>query len=499
MLKRLAALLALTIAAPSLRAQGQQVVETEPNNTAATADAITLGDVATGNVQTDNDFFVLDLTAGTKLDLDVDATVNGCTLDAHLKLFSSDGQTLVAENQNSQFDGSPDSRLQYVVPNSGRYFVEISADIYPTGTNPCYSMKTGTFSEPAAGPGEPTTTFASGFVYPSGMIAGPAGDLYLVNDPCCGPESDPNGKILRITASGAVSTFASGLWLTGGIALDEFGNILVTGFDGGVGSGKGVIWRFSASGQRSVFASGFSWPFALVAGPDGDIWMSEQGFPTLRRYSSTGTLESQQQANAIIDHMAFSPAGELHYMAGTALYRLSSGDAVWHKPAGWNYKTGLAFDRDGYIYVGHIRHISNDINGEIVLLNPQYQVVHDPFVYVNRTSDNSASPVFPVFLTDANGDMTNRLVSTSSAKIVEVNRSGVRAPGWPVGKRAPAEPDPVVVTVNDIANALMGGSALTAEQVQYLDNLGNKNGRLDVGDLRAYLRSQGLLVGSTHP
>jgi hypothetical protein len=35
--------------------------------------------------------------------------------------------------------------------------------------------------------------------------------------------------------------------------------------------------------------------------------------------------------------------------------------------------------------------------------------------------------------------------------------------------------------------------------VQYLDNLGNKNGRLDVGDFRAYLRSQGQLSGASKP
>src|SRR5687767_3279217 len=298
MLRQVNSLLAaaMLFAAPSLRAQGRQVVETEPNNTSATANAITLGDVAMGNIQGDNDYFVLNLTAGTKLDLDIDATVIGCTLDAHLKLFSSDGQTLVAENQNSQFDGSPDARLQYVVANSGRHFVEISADISP-GTNPCYSMKTGTFSDPPAGPGEPTTTFASGLESVSGVIAGRAGDLYVVNHACCGPEAAPISKIFHVSANGSVSTFASGLFLTGGIALDEFGNILVTGFDGGVGSGKGVIWRFSPSGQRSVFASGFEWPFALVAGPDGDIWLSEHGFPTLRRYTSAGTLKSQQQSN----------------------------------------------------------------------------------------------------------------------------------------------------------------------------------------------------------
>jgi len=58
---------------------------------------------------------------------------------------------------------------------------------------------------------------------------------------------------------------------------------------------------------------------------------------------------------------------------------------------------------------------------------------------------------------------------------------------------------PVQVTVEAISDALMGGAALPAATVQYLDNLGNKNGRLDVGDFRAYLRSQGQLGGAPKP
>jgi len=61
------------------------------------------------------------------------------------------------------------------------------------------------------------------------------------------------------------------------------------------------------------------------------------------------------------------------------------------------------------------------------------------------------------------------------------------------------EAPPVQLVVADVANALMGGASLSPAIVQYLDNLGNKNGRLDVGDFRAYLRSQGQLSGAPTP
>ncbi|HXO86752.1 MAG TPA: putative Ig domain-containing protein, partial [Gemmatimonadales bacterium] len=76
--------------------------------------------------------------------------------------------------------------------------------------------------------------------------------------------------------------------------------------------------------------------------------------------------------------------------------------------------------------------------------------------------------------------------------------SGVRA-GFARFTVTVGDAPPVEVAEQDVANALMGGAALPAATVQYLDNLGNKNGRLDVGDFRAFLRSQGQLSGAPKP
>jgi len=46
------------------------------------------------------------------------------------------------------------------------------------------------------------------------------------------------------------------------------------------------------------------------------------------------------------------------------------------------------------------------------------------------------------------------------------------------------------LSVTDVANALLGGTPLPDAVVQFLDQQGNRNGSLDVGDLRAYLRAQ---------
>jgi hypothetical protein len=48
----------------------------------------------------------------------------------------------------------------------------------------------------------------------------------------------------------------------------------------------------------------------------------------------------------------------------------------------------------------------------------------------------------------------------------------------------------VTVSVAEITEALLDGRALPPATSEFLDQHGNLNGKLDVGDLRAYLRAQ---------
>jgi len=45
-----------------------------------------------------------------------------------------------------------------------------------------------------------------------------------------------------------------------------------------------------------------------------------------------------------------------------------------------------------------------------------------------------------------------------------------------------------------VMDQLLGGPAtLTADQLRFMDLLGNKNGRLDVGDVRAWLQDRDVI------
>ena len=100
------------------------VAESEPNNDAGTATAVTLGDQATGVIDpaADIDYFSISLTAGTVVDIDVDASEVGSPLDPVLGFFDTDGITILIENDD--FDGL-DSRIKITIPADGVYFVAI--------------------------------------------------------------------------------------------------------------------------------------------------------------------------------------------------------------------------------------------------------------------------------------------------------------------------------------------------------------------------------------
>src|SRR2546425_4072082 len=74
------------------------ITETEPNDAPATATSVALGDVASGNIDPtgDVDYYAFDVTAGTYLILDVDASRSGSPLDPILWLYAPDGTTELA-------------------------------------------------------------------------------------------------------------------------------------------------------------------------------------------------------------------------------------------------------------------------------------------------------------------------------------------------------------------------------------------------------------------
>lgn len=547
-------LLVLAFLLPSA-AVAQTTTEQEPNGTVTTANHVSLGDSLKGNVafDGDTDTFVMDVPAGTHLFLD--RTSN----NVHFCVYEPDAVTVLFCMRTLV-----DSRFyDYPLVPAGRYVIRILASHPDAGSTMMgpYGFYIGSKSF-ALGPGDPQKLFARlGMPYSFiRMATGLEGDVFVI---AFGTDS-----VIRFDRGGHRSTFLKGVELSGGIAVDGFGNLLVSGPE----NGQATIWSISPSGERKRLAGnlGKAWTrtdYHLAVGPDGDVWAAE--LDTVWRLDPFGNVKEKIAIPLCqVYALAVAPSGSSYFTSQTSgcrgihLVSPSGRQTVVRDTVG-----ELAFDRDGALYVGMWDdYPAPDYElawGRVVVYNPTFTqvrlVAHVPTLQGME------------FLRNAGGNMTSEIVvgQYGTSRIVVLNGAASRtagsgpkrmhaaqftlrgaalgttyddtlkAPGvtgliWsnaggqlPPGitlsaagvlhgtptaagtftftargenadeiwtGQASISVGTVAVSVAEIVNFLMGGPPLSAATVQFLDQNGNRNGQLDVGDLRAYLRTQGQLT-----
>lgn len=397
------------------------VTESEPNDSIAVANVVTLGDTVGGAIDPagDGDVFALDIAAGTTIALDVIAERAGSPLDPVLLLVGTDSATVLVFNDD--FNGL-DSYIEYTVAATGRYFAVLQG--FDTLAGPGYTYALATAVLPP-GPGDPTTLYGTDLGAPYGMAAGASGELYVV-------DAD-SSRLLRVAPNGQVTVVDSfpGAYPIG-VALDGLGDVLVSTVDTSFAAGHIVRFR---GAQRSTFATVPS-AAAITIGPDADVWMIDPESRLLRRFDPLGTAKGTASLASLSvlayeANLAFSPAGDLYLTNGyDVIYKMVSGvpQPVYQANP---YLEGLAFDTDGYVYV------ANGFVGRVILLDPSFQVVDDPFA-----RSNVGGPTQVVFLRDGAGAMTSRLLADNVGYklappyyggAVEMNPAGMRAVGFRIG------------------------------------------------------------------
>lgn len=569
-------LVAVCLLAPRLAAQGRTVSEAEPNNSAATATMAARGDTLVGfvNPAGDVDYFAFDVPAGTWLTIPRGNPRYTITV---VLLNAEDGGMGAMDADDT---GARDT-ISTPIGIGGRYYLRIVAKQEGGSPDHNYSLviKHAPFS---AGSGDHIRPFARGVFVSNltGAAAAPSGDIFFV----------AGFGIGRVTPNGTVSRFAEYPYHYGGLAIDGLGNLLVASMSNEAGFAVPVVWRYSPSGQQTVFArlpTTHESARNVTVDPSGDVWIGpakEYAAPRWRlwRTDPLGAFRDSIDVSLQIRAMAFSPDGELFFTAAPGIYRLVNGVPQLVVPVDADVELGnLAFDRDGFLYVAAGSGADAGFGperarGRIILYDPQLRVARDPFAHVPHIFGGL------FFARTTDGATTARLLAAQlqPGRIVELNPAGIRAPGWPVGAQqlqidgtalrpatvgvayadtlratgaagsvtwalttgtlpagislapgsgvlsgTPTEagsfrfdvratsgtrtasaaftitvaPQAVTVTAAEIAAALVGGPALTADMVQALDAAGNGNGILDVGDLRAFLRAQGQLRGVPRP
>ncbi|MGH7539135.1 MAG: pre-peptidase C-terminal domain-containing protein [Gemmatimonadales bacterium] len=423
--------------------------EQEPNDTPGTATPITIGASGSGEICSqddrptgDVDYWAFTAQAGTTVELDVDAAALGLLVDPVIALYASDGTTQLAFNDDA--DGR-DSRLQYTITTTGTYYATVANVVGPGNPFP-YTFHVRSIP---AGPGDPIAVRAEGLGRPLGLAVGNTGDLFV---------GDLAGnRVVRVTGQGVATTFAAAIQSPLGIAFDAFGHLLVASEDR-------AVYRVTSDGQATRFITDAGIPFWIAVGPDGRIWLTDVSDRSLRRYSATGQFEARFDAIMVGGSgpgpLAIGPSGEPYFSNGTEIWKLVNGQpqrvftpafVIW----------GFAFDVAGNIYA------PSPAAGRITLFDPTGTLVADPFAV------GPDAPQAVAFGRDGTGATVARLFATELriGRLIEVNPAGVGQRGHPVGYVAPP------LTPDVAAASLLGAGALSAADVQYLDALGNHNGR----------------------
>ena len=92
-----------------------------------------------------------------------------------------------------------------------------------------------------------------------------------------------SSKVFKITPTGQISVFRSGLTTILGLAFDSAGRLYVLENTTGQGNqfptpGTGKVIRIDPSGNRTLIASGLFLPTGMTFGPDGALYVSNIGF-----------------------------------------------------------------------------------------------------------------------------------------------------------------------------------------------------------------------------
>ncbi len=285
-------------------------------------------------------------------------------------------------------------------------------------------------------------TLPSTFCRPEHITAGPDGNLWFTDQ-----YADPaghRGKIGRITPAGAVTEFTlpTDYFTPGDIAAGPDGNVWFTErsqFTPGLGkigriTPSGSITEFTLPAPPALVAlvNPDSYATALSAGPDGNVWFTDQNNRLIGRITPQGTITEfplprptsllgPLSAGAFPDGITAGPDGALWFTemintgvnVGYAVGRIAPDGTVTTPASLQLVPTGIVTGADGNLWVQEGTGPGGAPLGRLARISPQGTVTEYTITPSGRLDGIAAGPDGRIWLIDA-----------ADNQVVRVDRNG---------------------------------------------------------------------------
>ena len=120
-------------------------------------------------------------------------------------------------------------------------------------------------------------------IFGGGLFRGLIGN-FTVGNLDTFPVDPGSSQLMQVNVNGSLRVISTGFSTILGLVYDSVGNLYVlesmtaAGFPGDQDVGTGTILRVSPIGQRTVVATGLTFPTGMTMGPDGALYVSNLGF-----------------------------------------------------------------------------------------------------------------------------------------------------------------------------------------------------------------------------
>jgi sugar lactone lactonase YvrE len=175
---------------------------------------------------------------------------------------------------------------------------------------------------------------------PTALAFDSSGNLFVASYP---------NTIIKFSADGAKSTFATGVLGSSGLSFDNAGNLLV--LDGDSHS----IAKFTPDGTKSIFATNIRNPQGLGCDRAGNLFVSEVGTESILRFTPSGTKSTVATGIRVPRNIAFDGSGNLfvHDALTNSIFKITPDGTKSEFSSGVS-ALSLISDKAGNLLVGDL-------------------------------------------------------------------------------------------------------------------------------------------------